>query len=437
MEEEEYINELRKEISEKTHMGDSSKWKLSHFERLNSEIYEKTAFNISVSTLKRFYGKGGGKVNPSLTTLNALSIFTGYKDWFEYKNKVDHLNVKTKNSKKNKQKILLYLTALFLLFFLTILSISLYRSYRANNFDKEQIKFVIPQNRYVFQQNFAINYDLKSIPEKYRKSAHILFESFIFNDSIDLTEKGRWERNKIIVKLPAPSKYHAQLYVNGLLIKEKTIYMESDNWMGNLYENDSIENFKQKYLFISNDSVINNEKLYMPLNVFYSLKKDPYKHSFSYFYVNKRLEKINYDNFLFSLKARNKNLVSKSGICRTIYFTLNFDRGYISFNIADKSCLVNTHILFKEKSFLSRYDNYEQLGVNISEWNNVKLESKNKKVYIKINESTPLIIDYYEDLGNLYNISLKGTGAEFDDIHLFNSEGFLIYHEDFNKDSEQ
>ena len=61
--------------------GNSETWTHSRFEELSENIFEITKAKLSSSTLKRFFGKKDVEVIPSITTLNILAQFLGYKNW--------------------------------------------------------------------------------------------------------------------------------------------------------------------------------------------------------------------------------------------------------------------------------------------------------------------------------------------------------------------
>jgi hypothetical protein len=64
--------------------GDSARWSNYDFEKLAGLIADKTGVQLSVSTLKRVWGKVSYNNAPSVTTLNTLVQFLGYGDWRGY-----------------------------------------------------------------------------------------------------------------------------------------------------------------------------------------------------------------------------------------------------------------------------------------------------------------------------------------------------------------
>ena len=64
--------------------GDPAYWTNEDFEKLSDKIFEKTAVQLSVSTLKRIWGKVRYDSSPTTATLNALARFAGFEGWREF-----------------------------------------------------------------------------------------------------------------------------------------------------------------------------------------------------------------------------------------------------------------------------------------------------------------------------------------------------------------
>ncbi|MET3880194.1 hypothetical protein [Chitinophaga sp. OAE865] len=82
------INYIRKclELAEaRLNRGDGSEWTTYDFEKLSEAIEEATGVMLSVTTLKRLWGKLKYTNMPATTTLNTLAQFAGYTDWREFK----------------------------------------------------------------------------------------------------------------------------------------------------------------------------------------------------------------------------------------------------------------------------------------------------------------------------------------------------------------
>ncbi|SDZ88194.1 hypothetical protein [Pedobacter hartonius] len=60
---------------------DRDEWDNQAFEKLSSRILEKTGERLSVSTLKRIWGKVSYDHAPAKSTLNILARYAGYENW--------------------------------------------------------------------------------------------------------------------------------------------------------------------------------------------------------------------------------------------------------------------------------------------------------------------------------------------------------------------
>src|SRR6218665_4129146 len=77
-------------IEEKLGWGKSENWVNYDFEKLSDAIHERTTVRLSVTTLKRIWGKLKYDSAPTLTTLNTLAQFAGYSDWRNFRQE-DHM----------------------------------------------------------------------------------------------------------------------------------------------------------------------------------------------------------------------------------------------------------------------------------------------------------------------------------------------------------
>ena len=71
-------------IEQKLNWGESSNWSSYDFGKLSDIIQDKTGVMLSVTTLKRLWGKLKYDNLPSITTLNTLARFLDFKDWREF-----------------------------------------------------------------------------------------------------------------------------------------------------------------------------------------------------------------------------------------------------------------------------------------------------------------------------------------------------------------
>ena len=79
------IRQCTQLIEENWQRGPSGEWKNYDFEKLSDDIFDATGISLSISTLKRLFGKVSYNNLPSAITLNTLARFAGFEDWNAFK----------------------------------------------------------------------------------------------------------------------------------------------------------------------------------------------------------------------------------------------------------------------------------------------------------------------------------------------------------------
>ena len=80
------LKNLLVEIEAQLGWGGAAGWSDRNFQDLSERIYARTDQSLSVSTLKRTWGRVKSRSKPSTTTLDALAKFAGHADWLTYAN---------------------------------------------------------------------------------------------------------------------------------------------------------------------------------------------------------------------------------------------------------------------------------------------------------------------------------------------------------------
>jgi hypothetical protein len=83
-----YIQRCLKLVEIRFDRGANSEWSSYDFEKLSDAIQEATGVVLSVTTLKRLWGKLSYTNTPAVTTLNTLAQYAGYEDWGMFRRKL-------------------------------------------------------------------------------------------------------------------------------------------------------------------------------------------------------------------------------------------------------------------------------------------------------------------------------------------------------------
>ena len=89
MEEHDYLEKILLEIEEKFQNGESQFWTHNEYSKLSQQVFDASEISVSIKTLKRLFEniKANVNYNPQNETKNALAIYLGYKNWYNFKYK--------------------------------------------------------------------------------------------------------------------------------------------------------------------------------------------------------------------------------------------------------------------------------------------------------------------------------------------------------------
>src|SRR3990170_1502218 len=231
------IQRLKSLIAAQLEWGESDQWSNYDFEKLADRVAEKTGVTLSVSTLKRIFGRINYGSAPSLTTLNTLARFTGFEDWRSFTNAlIEEPPVQTANahepiiekaepSKKERRftllKIVLPAAALILLAFITANLYSPKHTHDSSGFSFTS-KTILTEG---LPNSVVFDYDASAAHNK---------------DSVFIAQSWDTRRKLLVNKNDKhyssiyyyPGYFRAKLMIGNEIIREHDIQIKTDGWLG-------------------------------------------------------------------------------------------------------------------------------------------------------------------------------------------------------------
>lgn len=413
------VSTLKSCIEAQLHWGESSSWGNYDFEKLSEQIAEKTGVSLSVSTLKRIFGKVNYKSEPSLTTLNALAQFLDYADWRDFLSK----NTETLAVAPPREESLPTIpTAVapswnrqrWALLVLIVVSLGIF-------------SFFFLSNRPKYNPD-DFRFSSKTIlTEGLPNSVVFDFDASKANaqDSVFICQL--WDtRRKVWVNKNDkhhssiyyyPGYFKAKLMIGKEIIKEHDIQIKTDGWLGLMEADWGVEPLYFKPSEIQKaQSVEVNKELLAHYNI--NLSPTPPKIRF---FNQKDLKGIMTDNFTFETELKSE-LAEGTNSCQKVTILLQSKNDILIAPIASKGCVgalslaAYGHYIESQKADLSGF------GCNPSEWTKLRIECKNglMKFYVnnkqayttKIpNQATEIVgVQYrFNGMGAIRNTWLQGA----------------------------
>ncbi len=430
-------------IQEQLEWGNASTWTNKDFEVLSEKIHDSTSILISYQTLRRLFGKVQTSIQykPQLETKNALAIFLGYKDWDTFKRahplpqptvlpetpKVideteDTSTENTKetedkfeaNTKKVSRKTILVsaiITAIaiggvaFFLFFTSAPPIG-------NIFFKgKNTSGKVPLN-------VIFHYDISKV-----KADSIILDFGTEGKKIVLPKNQQTATMSYFI----PGLYKAYVLADNKIIGEETIHAKSDGWSGVIHTDTD-------YFFLYDNTFIKDGTMcYLPAdkgiirsNVYKPIKKSVVEfNNFEDFDVDG-------DNFIY--ETRLKIALPDSGnYCYKAYVKVKGLNYPIRAAFVSKGCNTDALLQFGEVTLEGRFHDLSLMGQSLTQWRTVRLEVKNKRGRIFIDNQLLYSIPFKKSIGMIKGLSFRFRefGA-VDYVKLYNGQNKLIYQEEFS-----
>lgn len=389
----ENLEKLLSEIEKKLAWGQAQNWKTSDFEQLSENISAVSDVKLSVTTLKRLWGKVAYSSVPNRSTLDALAIFSGAKDWRDYiavKNKERLIPTnkseveKSKNLKisSREKRFGVYLLALFVLGFGLIYWI-LNQDSTVVDFHSEDFKLSVKKTAEGLPNSVIFTYDATAAPA---------------DAVIEIQQNWDEERRQIVEREDSvasslyytPGYFKAKLVVDDKIVQEEDVFISTQNWLGVLHTEPVPRYFSNEEVTIPEGVGINLASLKEV-----DIKKTEKSALFSLFKVT-GFEKTRIDNFILETEIQNLS-DPKTSPCNHSKIVLFCAGEAIVIPLSVPGCVAENRVIVLDKSFSGSNTDLSAFGVDFSKPVKLKCIGKNQELNIYLNNNliftTPLMAD--------------------------------------------
>lgn len=413
-----HIRACLNDIENKLNWGPCEQWTNQDFELLVDEIFKETGTNLSITTLKRIWGKVDYQSKPSLTTLNVLAKYLGYEHWRNFQNQLqdgDEDSAAPKVIKPIWEFTINRKVAVIIVILIAISSLFFFIDRRQVFFKSEEVSFSSKKVSTGLPNSVVFEYDLSKV----------IADSFFLQQSWDPRRRVpiSQSENTHTSFYYYPGYFHAKLMANDQIVKEHEVFVESDGWTG------MIERFPEP-IYINEFLTLNNQ-LSADLANFEPVKEVYQNKDFwmDYYYV-KEMGEVDANDFEFRCKVRNNSELGS--VCRESRVSLICSKGRYNIPISNSGCVSNLFAVFGDRYLNGKKEDLSGLGCDLSQWTEFKLQVVNKKFQLFINDTLVLSDSYKNDLGKIVGFKFKFNGVgEVDDISLTDELGTQVFQDSF------
>lgn len=399
--------ELISSIEKHLGWGVGNSWTQKDFTRLSGMILETTGKQLSVTTLKRVWGRTETRANPSVTTFDILSEFIGFESWRDFQSQQQNgsNDIKRKGRRYSVWKWSLGVLGL------VVLSLVIWSQGKVPTEPKKQIEVPTDDSTPSFElEKVATGYP-NTVIFRY-DYGNLDYDSISIQQSWDEQKRIPLKERKGLVTSTyyRPGYFLAKLIADGQILEERNLYIPTTGWQGMV-----IGDGKESYLK-SNEL---NKKNGVGVSPQILSEMENTAESVLYLANLSGKPTINGTDFELATSFR-MNRSKENSICQYIQMIITGTREVISLEFSKPGC-VGDLTFFIDKEMVSGKDHdFSAFGRAMEEWTRCRV-AVNKgllKVFIEEQEvySKELTVDlgkiggvqwYFEGLGEINEMYLE------------------------------
>ncbi|WP_316809169.1 hypothetical protein [Pedobacter agri] len=380
-----------------------NEWRKDDYNALSSRLGKQTKVYLSDTTLKRIFGriKTPQRYFPQKATRDALAQFVGFKSWYEFElvflslKKEETVSPPTpplppvlaQNSKQSTKRIVFSVIAFFLAVFVLL-------SYRLSQENSPQVTLIC-ENPYGTVPHSAV-FTVKSNHSIDNSQGYYI-------DSKEEALPAPISSGKTVTRFfKNPGVVYVTLFKKNIPIDTVSVCLQTKGWVANS-GNDTSRAFP-----IAKLKPIDPANIYVPETQLDSAGLD-LKKPFLLGFSNIHRSNVNGDNFIFSTKVFVEQ--SRPGVqCveTTLIILGEKDRHLIT--LFRKSCVALSRYSFSEAKATGTDQVLDKLAFDPENGGDVKLEVRNKRVWLTLNGKRIFITSYQKSIGKILGIKIVYSG---------------------------
>jgi hypothetical protein len=413
---EQIINDLKRAIEVRLGWGPPEKWTNYDFEKLSEEIQKITNTSLSVSTLKRFFGKAKYGNTPSVTTLNTLAAFLDFPDWRDFEMSVTRNEVSgpdkppkpTRSGARPFNFLAVGLGCIFIVLIgITFLNVRSRPTYNPADFSfssKTMLTTGLP-NSVIFDYDAS-----KANPE----------DTIFIAQTWDIRRKFAVDKNADHYSsiYYYPGYFRAKLMAGNLVLQEHDIQITTDGWLGLV-----TAPWGERPLYFNTNEILRNEEVEVSAELLnkYQVSLFPELPEIRIF-NQMDLSGFATDNFEFDTEVKSGFSEGK-GACQRITIYLQAKDDILFLPLVAPACVGNLYVAAYGVGAGSDAADLSGFGCDLNDWAKVRVVCIDRHVQFFVNERlaweteianpvTEIVgVQYrFEGPGNVRNTKLTSGG---------------------------
>jgi hypothetical protein len=407
-----YIGECLALIEAKWQRGSREEWKSYDFERLNADIYEATGVSLSVSTLKRVFGKVSYPNLPSLHTLNTLARFAGYEDWNAFKRQTEARPATTPQPATPMPAPAPGTTTtphrwwLLLIIPIALLGYSLLKK-NARPAPPDPRSYSFTCNKVVMDgvpNSVVFRYNAPATPT----DSVFIVQTWDMTRKTAVPQTGPRSDPAAAREFSAiyyyPGFFQAKLVIDTQIVRTQDLMIGSGGWLA-LATGDPIPTY------FSKEEVRRKEGVEIDTATLarYHLIGQPRAPNTRLFYM-KEMEGLSNADFSFETTLKN-GFNQGAGVCQYVEVLIQCKNDIIIIPLAAKRCVGDLHLYAAGADVSSRDADLSGFGCDLTQWTTLKVESRNRQMRFLVNGREAWSFRFPHEPEDIVGVQYRFTGV--------------------------
>lgn len=394
-----YLQLCIKLIEQKLNWRPAEEWRNYEFTELSEKIHDATGVNLSVTTLKRIFGKVKYESLPSSATLNALAAFLGYSSWMDLKSKknLDENDLREpvpaiKNNFSLWRRLWPVAAAASIVAILAFSFLSGKPTHLVIN--EKDIIFTSKPLAQGLPNSVVFKVDLKgSTPAK-----AVIQQSWDSTRTVTLAP-GQKEATGIYYM---PGYFRAKLILDGKIIKEHDLFIRSENWMATI-DHQPIPTYVKENDLVLKEEIRVNENVLKEIKTFTTP-------TWLTYHLVKPFNDLQSDNF--TLTSSIKNIYSEGpAVCKTAKIFVLCSKGALIIPVTIPGCVSDISFKANDLYLPGKSNDLSSFSANLSDWTLVRVNVTDRELRVYLNDILIRQEKYKEDAGEVVGLRFSFLGA--------------------------
>ncbi|RFM25702.1 hypothetical protein [Deminuibacter soli] len=394
--------------------GDSTGWSGYDFEKLGEAILADTGVNLSITTLKRLWGKLKYDNLPTVNTLNTLARYAGHADWQAFKQQcaveaatvpppvpaMDRPLPGPRAAKLVKKRWLYLLPGLTGLLLVVYVSIA-YKSHAPAG-------TLVNTAGYSFSSKTTVASGVPSSVVFSYNASESPSDSVFIAQSWDVSRKVAVPKNQTRYSTIYyyPGYFRAKLMIGAQIVKEHDLFINSGGWMA-LVHRDPIPLYLKQEEYLRSDRLEVNAATLQSHN----LDMQPLPPQLQFINV-KDMGPLRTDNFVFETAVKS-DYKEGAAACQYVRVLLLCKNDVFIIPLCAKGCVGDIGLAAAGVQVTSANADLSGFGCDLSNWVKLRVEAHNKQVHFYVNDHEAYSLTFPNAPCDIVGVQYRfnGTGA--------------------------